>query len=391
MIALKLIPIAQILLILFTDLTLCYPSSFYNSKRLSHSIHRPSYDPYEYYARSQRYPYSYYPSYTQLYPDDYYYNQDSYPMYYLSPRPASYDYLPYYYQDVPGAKNTKYNNNNNNNNYYNYADLSTEEQERLLQEIEREQRERAQPIGHEIRYENDYNSDADASVDETNAAFLNNLMMQQMYQDSVINKDRITSAPSRLSDQYPYADFTADMPYWEDVPYDHPVNVDIDEDVKELEELPKKQKQRKNRQRKQRKQKIENISNENPSKRSQDDAVVYTDRKPIVKDVPTVSADTSIREARGQKEEVLMRPATPVRHPFSSSVLDMLSQQQKQEEKKRSTPSVYETIKHMLEMEKKYEESQTEPKSEIRPSMKKRIVSSEDSLTKQLSVLKKAQ
>lgn len=352
MFALKIFPVAQVLLILFA-VALSYPSSFYNSKRFSRSTHRPAYDPYDYYSRAQRYPYGYYPSYAQMYPDEYYYNQDAYPLYYVSPRAASkYDLLPYYYQDVPATR-SKYN-------YYNYGDSNLDEQERLLQEIEREQRERSQPIGHEIRYENDYNSDDDSSVDETNAAFLNNLMMQQMYQDSV--KDKPSSS---YYEQYPYPDYSSDqseamnLPNWDDVPYDRPVNFE-DEEVKELKELPKKQKQRKNRQRKQRKQKIDNISNDNPSKRSEDNVVVYTDRKPVIKDVlpttlPELPADGSRRDVRGQKEEVLMRPATPVRHPFSDSVMEMLNQQQ---ERKRS-PSVYDTIRHMLEMEKKYEEVST--------------------------------
>lgn len=281
-----------------------------------------------------------------MYPDDYYYNlQDSYPLYYISPRSSNkYDLyqstLPYY-QDVPVTR-SKY-----------YADTSYDDPEKFLQDIEREQRERSQPIGHEIRYEDAYNTDSDGTLDETSAAFLNNLMMQQMYQDNLRGKN----SPSQYYEQsdYPNTDFSnpdsedIQVNKWNDVPYDRPVHFD-DEEVKELKELPKKQKEgRKNRQRKQRKLK-------NNEKRSED-VVVFTDRKPVVKDVVESSTslpiDETRRNTRGQKEEVMMRPATPVRHPFSESILNMLNQQ---EERKRS-PSVYDKIRHILEMEKNEEVS----------------------------------
>lgn len=324
--ALKVLPIAQLLLILFTDLVLCYPSTYYSSKRYRQA-HRPAaYDPYDYYSRSQRYPLGYYPSYSQLHPDEYYYSQDGYsPIYYVAPRGASYDYyqsaLPYYYSPKVPATRTKYN-------YYNYADQAVEDPEKLLQDYAREQRESSQPIGHEIRYETDYSPDDDSSLDETSAAFVNNLMMQQMYQNA-------QQQPPR--DSYDYSSG------WNDMPYDRAVELE-DQEVEELKELPKKQKERKTRQRKQRKQRI---NNDTPTKRSE--SMVYTDRKPVVKE----EEEEPRRDTRGQKEEVLMRPATPVRHPFSNSVLDMMN---RQEERKRS-PSVYEQIKQMLEMDKNEEVS----------------------------------
>ncbi|ERL90970.1 uncharacterized protein LOC109541608 isoform X1 [Dendroctonus ponderosae] len=356
MMALKVLPIAQLLLILFTDLVLCYPSGYYSSKRYRQT-HRPAaYDPYDYYSRSQRYPFGYYPSYSQLYPEEYYYSQDGYsPVYYVAPRSAKYDYyqsaLPYSYRQEVPASRSKYN-------YYNDADQAIEDPEKLLQDYEREQRERSQPIGHEIRYETDYGSDDDSTLADTSAAFLNNLMMQQMYQDA--------QQPSKNSYDYSAG--------WNDMPYDRAVALE-DQEVEELKELPKKQKERKARQRKQRKQRI---NNDTPSKRSESSAIVFTDRKPVVKE----EEEAPRRDTRGQKEEVLMRPATPVRHPFSNSVLDMMN---RQEERKRS-PSVYEQIKQMLEMDKNDEKQSID--EDVRPSMKKRIVSSEDSLTRQLSVLK---
>ncbi|XP_066245191.1 uncharacterized protein [Euwallacea similis] len=367
MIALKFIPIAQLLLIFFTYTVLSYPtSSYYNTKHFRQSSHRPVYDPYEYYSRSQRYPYGYYPAYSQIYPDEYYYNLD--PLYYISPRVSKYDFyqtgLPYYQEPIARGKY--------------YGEGSVEDSDKLWQDLEREQRERAQPIGHEIRYDTDYSED-EGSVDETNAAFLNNLMLQQLYLENA--KDKL---PASYYDQY--SDYNPDeveLNRWNDVPYDHTINVD-DEEVKELKELPKKQKERKNRQRKQRK-----VKSNNEKRNDGEDVVVFTDRKPVIKDpapsaAPDLLTDGSRRNIRGQKEEVMMRPATPVRHPFSDSVLDMLSQQ---DERKRS-PSVYDKIRHLLEMEKNAED-QTEPKPEMKPSMRKRIVSSEDSLTRQLTVLKK--
>lgn len=286
-----------------------------------------------------------------MYPDEYYYNlQDSYPLYYITPRSTKYDLyqttLPYY-QDVPATRSK----------YYNYGDTSYDDSEKVLQDIEREQRERSQPIGHEIRYENAYNTDSDGILDETSAAFLNNLMMQQMYQNNLKGKNSPYYEP-KSSPYYDQSDYPTDVTNpdnddiqvnnWNDVPYDRPVNFD-DEEVKELKELPKKQ-GRKNRQRKQRKLK-------NNEKRSQDDVVVFTDRKPVVKDAVESSTslpiDETRRNTRGQKEEVMMRPATPVRHPFSESIMNMLNQQ----ETKRS-PSVYDKIRHILEMEKNEEVSQ---------------------------------
>ncbi|XP_076273061.1 uncharacterized protein LOC143204416 [Rhynchophorus ferrugineus] len=382
MIALK----ALLFVVFGSNLISCYPNTIYGTKRYGRSTYGSSFDPYESYVRSQRYPYGYYPSYVQYYPEEYYYNQDTYPMYYVSPRTSNDIYqtnLPYYYADIQPSR-SKYD-------YYNYMDPTVNDQNRLVQDYEREQRERSQPIGHEIQYENDLNSDADVSIDDTNAAFLNNLISDQLYQRSY----QPYNSKNTYYEQDPY-DYTADEAdaitfpsKWDDIPYDPPINVE-DEDVKELKELPKKQKQRKARkQRKQRQNKY--VKEADISKRS-DDIVVYTDRKPVVKDViiteaPTTTTESPRRNSRGQKEEVLMRPATPVRHPFSESILDMFSQQ---EERKRS-PSVYDTIRHMLEMEKKYDEIRPTRSEDIGEAKKKRIISSEDSLTKQLSVLKKAQ
>ncbi|XP_060531784.1 uncharacterized protein LOC132705303 [Cylas formicarius] len=396
MMALQLLPVLQVIVILFTQGALTYPNpAVYGTKRYGRSAaHRVSYDPYDSYnLRGQPYPMSYYgfyPAYAQGYPD-YYYPQDSYPLYY--PRTSKYEVyqavLPYYYKETPmnGRKLDYYNN---------YGDSGVDLQERLLQDIEREQRERSQPIGHEIRYENDYNND-DQNIEDINEAFVQNLVASQMYDD--------TSNVRNYYDPYSFDYDDAlnlnsnDYLKWDDAPYDRPVSKE-DEDVKELKDLTKQRKNKKHKQRQTKDNSDENIhwfqeSNfrnqyQNPTKRAQlQNAVVYTDRKPIVKVVPTTEQSVATtgapkRDTRGQKEEVLMRPATPVRHPFSNSVLDMIS---KQDGERKRSPSVYDTIKHMLEVEKSYEENQ--PKEEIRPTMRKRIISSEDSLTKQLTLLKK--
>ncbi|KAK9747182.1 hypothetical protein QE152_g5551 [Popillia japonica] len=104
----------------------------------------------------------------------------------------------------------------------------------------------------------------------------------------------------------------------------------------------------------------------------------------MFKNSPATTEATTRKEARGQKEEVLLRPAVPARHGFSNQMLSMMT---KNGEERKRTPSVYDTIKHMLDMEKSLENKY----ENIKPVMRKRIVSSEDSLTQQLSVLKKAQ
>lgn len=83
----------------------------------------------------------------------------------------------------------------------------------------------------------------------------------------------------------------------------------------------------------------------------------------------TSSTSSRTTPKSGQKEEVLMRPAPPVRHPFSAPVMKMLEQQEnlktnkyeeELENKKRSSgneqrkapkATVYDTIKQLLDME----------------------------------------
>ncbi|KAL1490019.1 hypothetical protein ABEB36_013931 [Hypothenemus hampei] len=378
MIALKIFPIVHVILILCTDLIYSYPNYYYSNAKRYRQLSR--YDPYDsYYSRNQRYQTAPYDAQqqqqylSQIYPEDYYTftQQDAYPFYYyLLPRTSKFDqyYQPYYYQELPRM-------------YYNY--LNQEDPEKLLQDIEREQREKAQPIGHEIRYENDDVDNADVIDDDTNAAFFNNLMLQQMYH----KKDKLVPPydPYLMSDEYDLIEQNVNYPekLTMDVPYDRPVHVE-DEDVNELKALPKKQRTNKQqrKQRKQRKQQNEKKSNNNDDKSD----MAFSDRKPTL--------ENPGRNTRGQKEEVMLRPATPIRHPFSDTILERLNQQNEelQQQQRKRSPSVYEKIKQMLEMEKNEQNFQSHVDNvNVKPTMKKRIVTNEDSLIRQLTVLKKSQ
>ncbi|KAJ8984361.1 hypothetical protein NQ317_003508 [Molorchus minor] len=400
--ALQLLPLLQIIIIFCTPGYLSYPT--HETKRYGRTSNRYTYDshpyvsyPYQTMTRAQNHPLNYYKlyPYSQNYPEDYFYPQETYPAYYPAPRTSKYEVyqavLPYYYQDRPVARPGY--------GYYGYGDPVVDLQEEI-QEAEREEREEAQPIGHESYYENDDNT-GEGELDDANAAFLQNLILSQMYQDSVDN-DKASD------DSFGYNDYDGTYGKFDEAVYKPPSYATEDEDVRELKQLTKQQ----NRQQQFRNQnKNDDIhwfdhgnfrkQNKNEFKRSDVEAnripesymgaVVYSERKPVVKLTTSTtespkSTETPKRDARGQKEEFQMRPATPVRHPFTGPVLAMMS---KNEAEKKRTPSVYDTIKHMLDMEKSLENSQMA--SEVRPSMKKRIITPEESLTRQLTVLKKAQ
>ncbi|KAG5897735.1 hypothetical protein JTB14_009620 [Gonioctena quinquepunctata] len=369
--SLEILPLLQLILVLQTTTTLSYPNPIYGTKRYGRSSqqHSPNtYDPYSH-QNLPRYPVNYYKfnPYTHSYPESYYYPQESYqyPMYYAPARTSKYEIyqavLPYYYQEAPLPRQAY-------TGYYDYSD-NVDDQDELLQEVEREEREELQPIGHESYYENDRENSDEANVDDINAAFLQNLILTQMYQDSVGKNNK---APMEA-----YSDYDEDFARLQEDMDTKPTRAPEDETVKELKQLQKANRkgqyrnkgklerdnhwtqngqgepQRKHRQRKQ-KQEDKRNSNEIPF--SSDDVMVYYDRKPILKTSSTVPPSTSTtgapeRDTRGQKEEFQMRPATPVRNPFASPVMEMMS---KDGERKR-TPSVYDTIKHLLDMEKSME------------------------------------
>ncbi|KAF5285501.1 hypothetical protein FQA39_LY16626 [Lamprigera yunnana] len=384
---LQLLSTVQILLILCTS-SLSYPvfgTKRYNGRspliRRSNSNYSwgNGMQPYTQFLRAQRFPINYYEMYpySRDYQDEYYYPQEtisypSYPMYIPPPRTSKYEVyqavLPYYYGSRPDYG------------YYGYEKgtepVDTYEDD-YIQDAQREEREEAQPIGQEVLYEND---GADDNIDDVNAAFLQNLIVSQMYKDA--NTKQKDSYDSYGNTDYFYDDDNYGK--WEDSSTLSKPSYQEDEDVRELKQLVKPQKSNlrnyergptteerlhllrkelKNSGKSQKKltnnaykrnwddgQLFEyNINN----LRSKDKAAVKTTTLPVVPTTvrPRVTSKVPMRDSRrGQKEEVLMRPAVPIKNPFSSKVLEMM----KEPERKRE-PSVYDTIKHMLDVEKSLE------------------------------------
>ncbi|KAF5290384.1 hypothetical protein FQR65_LT11561 [Abscondita terminalis] len=381
----RLLPALQIIIILCAP-TLSYPvfgTKRYNGRspviRKSNSNYNYSWgsalQPYQQFLRSQRFPVNYYEMYPygRDYQDEYYYPQEavSYPLYIPPPRTSKYEVyqavLPYYYGSRPDYG------------YYGYEkDTEPAEayEEDLIQDAQREEREDAQPIGQEVLYENE---GAEDNLDDVNAAFLQNLIMSQMYKDA-------TNKQKDYYDPYPNTDYYYDEDNygkWDDSPISSNPGYQEDEDVRELKQLVKTQKQNvykadrgptpeerlhsfrkenKNKNLKYNKEIKYNWDNKRSGEfknkiidhvHSENKDGLKTTSAPVVSTtiIPRVTSNSPKRELRrGQKEEVLMRPATPIKNPFSSKVLEMM----KEPERKRE-PSVYDTIKHMLDVEKSLE------------------------------------
>ncbi|XP_017775322.1 PREDICTED: putative uncharacterized protein DDB_G0292292 [Nicrophorus vespilloides] len=325
---------------------------------------------------SQRYPMNYYDlyPYNQNY-DDYYYPHESYssyPVYY--PRTSKYEVyqavLPYYY-DRPLMRSGF---------YYGYDDAVNpvdDLEEEMIQENEREQREDAQPIGHEMYYENDDTS----NYNDVNAAFLQSLIMSQMYKDS-LDYNRNYKDSSDYNRNYNNDDEVYGK--LDEYPPNNNNNNREDEEVEELKQLAKPYREDKLAEERQRWFQRGNKKQRKHNDKRNFGNVPFTDRKGVMTSTESTSSTTTFappkRDARGQKEEVLLRPATPIKHAFTKSINNMMKSNKKDRQR---TPSVYDTIKHMLDMEKTLEAE------DVKPTMRKRIISSEDSLTHQLSVLKK--
>lgn len=301
--------------------------------------------------------------YLQEYSDEYYLPQE-YPMYYpqmkgMNPKYDFYQAMPYYFEDRHMGRDGYY-----------MDQMDPEElQEQLQQEEDRLEREESLPVGQETWYQND-DSNHEDSIDDINAAFLQNLML---YNDALSNKNE---------PYYPQKDL-----YNEDLmkTYTEEPNTNKnleDLDVQELKMLAKPgKKQRKNKNKnKNKKEKVQKeVPNDDwleyPPKRNQlpnsleplpnfQSSTYYPDSssfsprkqtlsKPFSSTPPPMSNHLPEKpNQRGQKEFVLIRPATPVRKPFTKPVMDLLNQ--KNGERKRD-PNVYETIKHLLEMEKSLE------------------------------------
>jgi hypothetical protein len=72
--------------------------------------------------------------------------------------------------------------------------------------------------------------------------------------------------------------------------------------------------------------------------------------------VATTSMENSkllskLHKSGGQKEVVLFRPATPVRKPFSDSVLMIGDGMINNKQQDQSSPPIYKTIKQIIDME----------------------------------------
>ncbi|GJQ65450.1 hypothetical protein Trydic_g7555 [Trypoxylus dichotomus] len=386
MMALQLLPILQVIIIL------CSPSVYsvpvYGTKRYGRSVivPRPTWNtqPYQQLIRTQRYPVNYYDMYpySQSYLDDYYYPKETYPIYYPA-RTSKYEVyqavMPYYYNDRPLMRP---------NYYYGYGDGAepmVDLEEEILQEC-RVYIIKIIVIGGIILVIHLLTNGL-AFLSLFSFGFLQNLIMSQMYNDAMLTDK------SDYNQRVNYRDRNDVYGKWEEYPSEN--NRDYyqeDEDVKELKDLASKSEELSVEDRRHwfdkgthPNQAIRHHNNNWGNKR---DISIGNkslgEYKEISKKSASTTEATTRKEVRGQKEEVLLRPAIPARHGFSNQMLSMMT---KNEEERKRTPSVYDTIKHMLEMEKSLENKY----ETVKPPMRKRIISSEDSLTQQLSVLKKAQ
>ncbi|KDR19502.1 uncharacterized protein LOC110829889 [Zootermopsis nevadensis] len=405
--------------------------------------------------------------------------------------------VPYYYGD-------------GRHGYYGYDEASDpvyDLQEEIQQEEEREEREEALPIGQETWFEGTAASQRHPkgeSMDDVNAAFLQNLIMSQMYNDA--DGGHVLRHPPYVGSVYPVADDESqDTSVYDTGKSRSQISGDYqnsdeeleDEDVRELKSLVKKNQSGElsdhlskspiswypaiptkfnnhdqpwythssvveNTQRPEYYEPIwfptdngpwfeNNWSSGMPYKRNPEPlyqsirsynkkqesseygtwipkgTINFSDRKgndiavsgtnvakmyqeqrksaaaqkvkaisPITTPIPTISSLTQtpaeatttsapdFDSRRGQKEVALLRPPTPVRHPFTAHDMDkMLTRSLPSAHR---TSSVYGTIKQLLNMEKELRK-ETEDDDHSRPQ--KRFVSNEESLVEELSGLKK--
>ncbi|KAL3267098.1 hypothetical protein HHI36_011238 [Cryptolaemus montrouzieri] len=337
-------------------------------------------------------PRAYYGTNSQSYLEDYYryYPQESYSVFY--PRTPKYDLyqtaLPSYYQKSLSDISDGYDG------YY-YDMDPAELQEEMLQEVEREEREDSQPIGHEMLYENeDYSNNR--GYDKASVAYFQNLARKNKNERYKLRKD-----------SSPYMDYSDDYENeWHDIPATKlpPSRSKEDKEVQDLRKLKSKHsKAKQNRKIESRNDYFSRNQMHDEYKRSSKETSQLTNYitssvpktqlkqqqlQPIIKIPASTTGQPSPlepkKEVRGQKEEVMIRPATPVRHPFNAPLMNLVVNN---EERKRS-PSVFDTLKRMLEMEKSLKNKFGD--ENLRPAMKKRIISDEDSLIHQLTVLKKS-
>lgn len=350
--ALQILLILHVIMIFCTQITNTYP--VYGTKRYgrSASVHR-NWAPYQQMTRTQKYPVNYYELYpsSQNYQDGLYYPQENYPVYYPA-RTSKYEVyqavLPYYYGERPISRT--------NYDYYGYEDNEpTNFENEVVQDAARdEESEGFQPFGQEMLYETD-NVNTNDNLDDVNAAFFQNLIMSQLYKDAVDNQkdvfDPVEPSVSELTDNA--------YGKWKTAPAKpKQTHRQEDDNVRELKKLAgtKDDKQTKQYKVWSGGNIVQNTDEEYVKRASVDVNFLKQDGHHSSSTTSTTVApkitDLPKTQSIGQKEEVLVRPATPVRHPFSAPVLDMMT---KNDEDRKRTPSVYDTIKHMLDMEKNME------------------------------------
>lgn len=244
--------------------------------------------------------------------------------------------------------------------------------EEMLQEDERERQKDMLPVGQENWYEHSGRPD---SLANANAAFLRNLIQYNKEIDEGLTSNQEYDEYSDLGSQDNYEQIPSENSYnFDDRNYNNEkVNEIEDEDVRELKSLVSKSEPNYNQQDWQQ-DKPSTSSNEFEAepeyeddswinwnkKRSSPKIKEFSDRKPshFLEILTTQSPDTEGYKLRGQKEVVLPRPATPVRHPFTEPIMKLL--QQNADEKivkstKVPTVTVYDTIKQLLAMKQKLE------------------------------------
>lgn len=314
----------------------------------------------------ETYPNPYNQMYAQDFIDDYYYpHEPAYPIYYVPSRQPSkhryYQTMPAaaYYYPAPDPRLRQYNADY-------YEDPVDAVQEEIMDEDERDAYD--VPLNQKQWYD-----PAEESNDNTNAAFLQNLMM---YNDAMLKNDRTSKPMEGLilgGDDYldtPDYDFMNAKP---GKPKDDTI-------VKELKNLPKYQNDepiRKKPKKEQRKLSMDgdddmwvNWYNKRgvmddgwklaaPKKiddRKSDLRRISSTEAPVV---PTQQQKVVPKSPGGQKEVVLLRPSTPVYHPFAEPFLQMFKQQDEEKNQQRMEEldgedkrgSVYDTIKQLLSME----------------------------------------